>query len=132
MDRVRVSLRLFADDLDPDEVTRLLRRTPTRAERRGDELPGRCHMVARTGSWRLKSDRDEGDELEAQIAALLDSLPDDLAIWAWLRDLCAAGTMDLFCGLFLKEFNRGLDLSPGLLRRIGERHLRLSLESYGP
>lgn len=84
VDRVKVSLRLSAENLDPDEVTRLL-----------------------------------------------DSLPDDPAVWDRIHAICGDG-MDLFCGLFLESMNRGAVLSPELLRRIGERHLALSLDIYGP
>lgn len=125
---VSVSLRFFGPDLDPEFVTRLLRCSPKKAYRKGDELPGRCHRLAKQGSWRLKSDQS-GMELPDKIADLLDRLPDDLEVWTQLRE--QSTNADLFCGLFLDEWNRGLELGPELLGRIAERQLTLSLDIYG-
>lgn len=125
---VSVSLRFFGPDLDPEVVTRLLRCLPTKAFRRGDALPGRTHRLARQGSWLLKSDQS-GLELPEKIANLLDRLPDDPEVWTRLREISTSA--DLFCGLFLDEWNRVLELGPDLLGRIAERHLTLSLDIYG-
>ncbi len=127
VDKTTVTLRFFGDDLDPDEVTQLLRCQPTTASRKGEEMPGRYHRVAKLGSWHLESDGD--GELEEQVDRLLDRLPDDLMVWQRLHALNPEA--DLFCGLFLDAWNRGVELSPELLQRISERHLRLSLDIYG-
>ena len=54
VDKVTVSLRLFGEDLDPDEVTKLLGCKPTSAARKGDVMPGRYHRIANKGCWLLK------------------------------------------------------------------------------
>ena len=38
--------------------------------------------------------------------------------------------VDLFCGLQMEEWNRGLSFSPETLRRVAERGLELGLDIY--
>jgi hypothetical protein len=125
--KVSLSLRFFGLDLNPELVTRLLRCSPTKAYRRGDELPGRTHRLAERGSWLLKNDQS-GLELPEKIADLLNRLPDDPEVWTQLHEMSTDA--DLFCGLFLDDWNRGLELNPELLGRIAARHLKLSLDIY--
>jgi hypothetical protein len=58
---------------------------------------------------------------------LFDQLPANLNVWCELTTKFQA---DLFCGLWLKRWNRGLDFSPETLRRIAERGLSISLDIY--
>ncbi|HUA97113.1 MAG TPA: DUF4279 domain-containing protein [Terracidiphilus sp.] len=121
--RTKVSLRLFSDDLDPEAVTSLLGRQPTRSWRAGEMKFSR---PATFGSWHLQSDLS-GD-LDAQIRGLLASLSPDIAVW---NDLTKQHHADLFCGLFLTEGNQGLVLAPDTMDAIARRGLKLSLDIYG-
>ncbi|AWN49404.1 hypothetical protein DK419_26175 [Methylobacterium terrae] len=126
--RTTVSLRILGAALDPDEVTRLLGVEPTGCARQGDTrrtASGR-EVVARSGSWRLASDA-VGD-LNTQIAALLTKLPNDPAVWL---DLSRRYQCDVFCGLFMREINEGVELHPHLLSILGSRGLRLGFDIYG-
>jgi hypothetical protein len=120
--RTKVSLRLFSDNLDPESVTSLLGRRPTRSWRAGEMKFSR---PAKFGSWHLQSDAP-GD-LDAQIRGLLASLSPDIAIWNCLTKQHHA---DLFCGLFLTEGNQGLVLAPNTMDAIARRGLKLSLDIY--
>jgi hypothetical protein len=121
-------LRIWGDDLDPDEITRLLGCEPTRTRRKGEDVRGkRSTRTAWTGSWHLKSDLPRSAELAAHISALLDRTTDDLATWA---ALASRYRMDVFCGLFLTAWNQGLKLPPDLLRRLGKRGIPLGIDVY--
>jgi len=127
IDESLVSLRFFGDDLDPNEISELLKCQPTDAYRKGDILPNeRYHIVAKTGSWRLKCEISS-DPLEKQILELFDRLSNDLEIW---RKLTSQYNGDLFCGLWMEELNRGLTFSPELMNQIAERGLTLGLDIY--
>lgn len=127
VDGVSVSLRFMGDDVNPDLITRLLRCRPTEARRKGDELPRPYYMVAKTGSWIFRASRTDEQNLEEQISLLLDRMSDDLQVWATVTHNCQA---DLFCGVFLKAWNRGFSLSPELLKRVADRHLLLDFDIY--
>jgi len=83
--------------------------------------------MARTGSWRLKSeDRVPGD-LSAQIRTTLGKLTSDLNIW---KMLASRFQCDCFCGLFMTEANEGLVLEPEVLAMLSARGLSLMLDIY--
>jgi Domain of unknown function (DUF4279) len=129
VDRVCAFLRFFGDDLDPEEISRALGRQATSAFRKGDELPGRYHRIARTGSWLLDAPPSDPPDPEESIKGLLAWLSPDLELWRSLTERFAA---DIFCGLFLNEFNRGFALSASLTRALADRNLVVGFDIYGP
>ena len=125
-----VSLRFFGDDLIPADITKLLGAAPTEARKKGDVIQrSRYHLKARTGSWLLKSALDRRTELSDQISGLLDQVTSDSKVWHKLTTRYSA---DLFCGLFLDEFNRGFNLPPTLVARLAKLGLGISFDIYGP
>jgi len=128
----RASLRFFGDDLDPDEVSRLLQGQPTDAVRKGDTQTyprsGR-QSVARTGRWLLEVDAQAPGNLELQIRQLVLDLTPDLEIW---RDLSARYAGNVFVGMFMVDTNEGCDLSAQSLQNLSERGLALGLDIYNP
>lgn len=130
LSRTAASLRIFGQDLDPDEVTNLLGKKPDNAERRGQVIrnpKSGTERTARRGRWSIKVERRSPGDLDAQIAALLDGTTDDLSKW---QKVTSAFDADIFCGLFLEEENEGLVLAPTTLKKLGDRGLRLSLDIY--
>ncbi len=123
------SLRIFGDDLDPDEITRLLGRTPSHAEKKGELVTnqGGKQRVARRGRWAISTIRRQPGDLDSQIAELLEGLTDDLSVW---EDLAARYKIDIFCGLFILQDNEGISLSSRSLRLPGERGILLGLDIY--
>lgn len=128
----RASLRFGGDAPDPDEVTALLGRPPTRGARTGEptrRTRAGAAVPARTGIWLLKAPPRRPGNLDAQVAELLGGPTSDLAVW---RDLGGRYKGDLFCGLFMEESNEGLTLSARALQVLGERGLELDLDIDGP
>jgi Domain of unknown function (DUF4279) len=123
-----VSLRIFGDDLDPEEVTRLLRCLPTQSRRKGEVIPGKgMQRVARQGSWLLESNLPRSVDLEAQINNLIDRTTADLDTWA---SLSQRFSVDLFCGVFLTHLNEGFELSAKLMRQLSDRGLKIGFDLY--
>lgn len=129
--RTVATLRFFGDDLDPDEISRLLGVLPTKSARKGAirRFPNGREVVPRRGSWRLEvPDRSPGD-LSSQIVELLSTATGDLSVWS---DLSLRYAGNVFCGLFMEEGNEGEELSPEAMFLMGARKLRLDLDIYGP
>ena len=125
VDEITVTLRIFGDDLDPDEITQLLRVAPTKARRRGDL--NKKGIPDKIGSWRLASEDPRQTPLETQIEHLLSTVTDDLSVWS---NLSHRFQIDLFCGLFLDKDNRGEALSAGTMHELGKRGIDLILDIY--
>lgn len=123
------TLRIFGDDLQPDEISQMLKCQPTKAERKGDViryLSGRERTVKR-GNWRLSAQSAEPEDLEGQIQWLMSQVNDDLGVW---KSLTQAYDVDLFCGLFMRSSNDGLSLSPETMLMLGQRGIELGLDIY--
>jgi hypothetical protein len=123
-------LRIFGDDLEPDDVSDLLGALPTASIRKGEvrHISSSGHAgIARSGSWRLSAEDREPGDLTAQLQEIFSQLTSDLAVW---RDLTQRYQCDVFCGLFMNEMNEGETLEPGVLSMLGERGLKLALDIY--
>ena len=129
IDHSVATLRLFGDDLVPDEISALLGASPTVSHRKGQELIGSktgIARIAKTGSWRRSAARREPEDLESQIFEILGQLTQDLTAWESL----ARFQPDLFCGLFMGSSNDGLPLSAKALLALGQRGIALGLDIY--
>lgn len=129
--KTAASLRFFGDDLDPEEITRRLGGAPTVGVSKGSIwlTSSGAEKTARRGQWRVSVERLSPGDLDGQVAELLTPLTTDLAVW---NDLTRRYEANVFCGLFLNEFNEGLSLSPETLEALGLRGLSLDLDIYGP
>ncbi len=131
IDRATVSLRIFGQDLEPDELTQLLGCHPSEAHRAGDvvtTVSGRTRVI-RQGSWLLNTNESRRCEIAEQIADLLRQLTANLQVWQHITTQFQA---DIFCGLFLDGWNRGFTLPPEVMRQLSERQLAISCDIYTP
>lgn len=123
-------LRIFGDSLIPEEITRLIECEPTKARRKGDVIPDmRYHRIARTGSWHLDDDLPATSDVNDKIENVLSRVTNDLSVWKYLSE---SFSIDIYCGLFLEEDNRGCELSYELLKILGERGINLGFDIWGP
>ena len=129
VDRSKLSLRVIGDDLDPDEVTRLLGHPPTRIRRKGDAMTDSGSVRAPFSSWCLQAPVSTEADVDAQVEWLFSRLTSDLSIW---KDLSSRSKVDLYGGLFLEAENRGFSLSPKTLGEIAKRGVSLGFEIYAP
>lgn len=131
LDRSVAALRFFGDDLDPEEITRLLGATPSLGARKGGVrlTPGGREKAARTGTWVLEAKDRSPADLDGQIEELLSPLTTDMSVWSDLRRRYSA---DIFLGLFLAQSNEGIALSPETMGAVGSRGLVLNADIYAP
>lgn len=127
--RFRISLRIAGDDLDPDEVTSLLGVAPCFAYRKGDQwkTPKGNPLIGRTGLWTFHVDDFETDDFEEAIFDLLSRVPVTPDVF---RTLASRFKVELFCGLFLDEYNAGLGLSPAVMKLLAQHEISLDLDIY--
>lgn len=129
IDATAVSLLISGDDLSPDEITRLLGFPPSRSWSKGETRPvGKSGRVSTfpTGRWVLESPKGKGD-LDKHISWILDVLTADPQIW---QDIRTRYGLNLFCGLFLEDWNRVASISAHLLSELGKRGIALDLDIY--
>ena len=94
-DEFCASLRIFGEELDPDEVSRLLGCAPTESTRRGDVVQRRTRSImASQGFWRLSTE-NSAENIETQLLTLFARLTDDFSVW---QSLTTRFDADLFCG----------------------------------
>jgi Domain of unknown function (DUF4279) len=125
-------LRIIGDALEPEEITHLLRCSPSESRRLGDLIIGKKtgqQRLAKTGIWRLQVEDRKPANIDAQIEEILDQLTKDIAVWS---NLASRFKMDLFCGLFLNSSNEGVGISPLSMVELGKRGIELGFDIYGP
>lgn len=126
--RTCASLHVSGGDLIPDEITTLLGSAPTVARRKGEPMqtPRPC-PPSRTGMWSLSAAKAEGDALDSQIRSILSLVTSDLTVWDKLADRFE---MNMFCGVWLDDWNQGTSLSPATMKLLGDRNILLELDIY--
>jgi len=123
-----VALRVFADELEPHEVTALLGCEPTRSYRKGDLVsPGRSAATRKYGMWSLVCADSEPEAFDQQIQSLLARLTPDLQVW---QSLAAEYRVDLFCGYFMSDSNQGFTLSATTVSALAARQLEIGFDIY--
>ncbi len=125
--RVHVSLRVFGDSLEPEEVSALLGREPTRCHRKGDPTAADETSVEATGGWILDSELSEQTEIEDHVEALLAPISNDSDEWASLTSRFSAS---IFCSAFLDRSNEAFELSPRLAQSLADRGLVIAFDIH--
>lgn len=123
-----VSVRFFGDDLIPDELTQLLNCQPTEAYKKGHIVTTNLSpRTIKTGQWFLNVKKNSKQTLEEQILELFEKLTKDLEVW---RELGGRFEASIYCGAWLKGWNRDVWFSENLFKQIADRRLSLGLAIY--
>jgi hypothetical protein len=126
------SLTVNDDDLEPDQVTRLLGQEPTRKQCRGVPLlraDGSVRSIPQYGRWvrELKpSQTDEWDITEI-VYLLFEGLPHDLSVW---HQVAALGKIRVTFGLNIPDSSRDFELAHDLMRFLSERRASIWFDIY--
>ena len=124
----KASLRIWGEDLDPNEITALLGVSPSSSRRRGEPVSRRENApLARHGSWHLRAACNRPGDLDQQVAFLMTAISPDLNAWRGITDRYRA---DIFCGLFLENDAGGTHLSPETLMLVAERGIQIQFDIY--
>jgi ribosomal protein L19 len=127
-----VTLRIYGDDLVPQDITKMLGVSPTHAETKGQEIVGRKTgkvRIAKSGMWRLCASDRTPEDIDGQIREIFSQITADVAVW---QSITKKYRVNLFCGLFMSEANDGLGISPQSLSVLAERGIELWFDIYAP
>jgi hypothetical protein len=128
VDEYRISLGFYGDQLDPNELSRLLGALPTSHCRKGDVAVGKhASRLERTGRWLLAMPVQVGEPLEPQLRRLLSALTPDLSVWRSITDRYK--TRFVICA-WVRSWNRGLEIDPAIVREISDRGLGIGVDIY--
>lgn len=124
------TLRIWGDDLLPDEITKLLNCEPTQAQIKGQIFSSKStgsQRAAKTGLWRLSAMDCEPMNLDSQIVEIFQQLPEELDIW---KQLAARFDLDIICGLFMNKSNDVVAVAPEAMQMLSYRGVELKLDIY--
>jgi hypothetical protein len=128
VDEFTARLRLFGDALDPEEITSVLGCRPSACERKGQLIGrGKRQVTAKRGAWRLESTRPRSADISDHLRDILMRVNGDPAVW---MDLTTRFEVDVYCGAFIAEWNRGFELPADLLEALARRRLRIGFDIY--
>ena len=130
--RSTISIRLFGSELNPEKITRLLGCEPSSAAKTGEKIIKRNgkERIVKKGFWRLTYGESDEVILEEKIELLFGKLTTNLDSWSEVtRNL---DTADIFCGLFIDNWNEGFTLSQSILKKISDRNLEIGFDIYSP
>lgn len=129
IDEVNVTLALYSEKLEPQEISRALGVEPTRAHRRG-EHPRPNSPPAPSGAWLLTARGRDAEPAQAVIDRLLKQLPEDPAVW---RDLRMRHDIQVRFGLHMTGWNKGFSISLKQVAHIAElgASMEFDIYSYG-
>jgi hypothetical protein len=125
-----ISLIIRADDLVPEDITRLLLVEPTRTQAKGLPISERAGAsIAKFGSWAVSLTPQETDEWDVSEAIRLLFNRFTRAPDAW-KLLPAGVEVRLSIGLHLETANRGFSLSSDVLHLIADRNIDIGFDIY--
>ena len=70
-----VTLRIYGDDLLPQDITKMLGVSPTHAETKGQEIVGRKTgkvRIAKSGMWRLCASDRKPEDIDGKIREIFN------------------------------------------------------------
>jgi hypothetical protein len=126
IDEVNVTLALYSEEMEPEEVSRALGVEPTSAHRRGESRGSRS-PPAPSGAWFLKSHSHGAEPAGAVVDRLLKQLPEDPAVW---RDLRMRHDIQIRFGLHMTGWNKGLSIPLKQVKRIAELGASMEFDIY--
>jgi hypothetical protein len=127
-EKASVSIRFFGDELDPNELTKLLECEPSEAYKKGYVITTTVMpRTVKTGMWFLSVERNTEQTLEEIILELLEKLTKDLKVW---KKLSEQFEISIYCGAWIMGWNRDVWFNADLLTKIAERNLSIGLAIY--
>jgi len=136
VDETRVTLALYAEDLDPDQVSSRLGCAPTKSHKRGDVRPQseRARSAgampsppARQGAWFLTVEGVAPQGPDELITLLLSRFPNHVEFWAPLaRDY----KVQVRVGIHTSGWYRGFHLQPETVALVAITTANLGFDLY--
>lgn len=117
-----VSIRFSGIDVDPIKLSELLGFIESESTKSTIKRSKKGVIL-----WSIMLQNNESLSIEKKIEALLGEFTKDLNVWKNVTDSI---NKDVFCGLFLNQWNQGFSLSPSLMKELSDRNLEISFDVY--
>jgi hypothetical protein len=129
IDEGEFSLVISSDNLDPNEITKLLGIQPTDSHQRGD-FNKASKIQFNYGRWTYSTNRINfraGKSCEENFDDFLHSLPNISEAW---NQIATKHEARVFICLWMKTWNREFDFSAFAISELARRHLRVHIDTY--
>ncbi len=126
----RVTLRILADELDPDTVSAEMGITPDRSHKKGDARGERSPVSQKSGYWSITSSRHiaESADTNEHIEWFVDLVALRLATIATYRG--RGWTVDVWIGIHTSVGHGGPTLRANVLSQLAALGLDVNLDLY--
>jgi hypothetical protein len=128
----RISLGITAEHLVPEDVSRLMGCEADESQQKGNPVlrPDVTLMrIAQFGAWRLILKPEETGEWDCAEAMMLvlRRLPSAVGLW---RRITKRYKVAFFVGLSMPSKNKGFELSPVVMKYLGDRGIAAGFDVY--
>ena len=129
VDDVRVTLAVYGETLEPDDVSRLLGCAPTSAFRKGEthRPSGIIGLPMPHGAWFLTVEGKAPVGVDELTSLLLERFPQSEQFW---NDLCRNYRVQIRVGIHTGGWNRGFDLKPSTTKLVALTGATLGFDLY--
>lgn len=126
-----VSISIFGEGVDPDEVSQALGASPDRSHRVGEAVSAESSARRRTGLWSITTHGGVAEEalLAEHIALLFGRVSSDSVIW---RQLADRHSTRVSIGWFMGEGNEALRVDASIVDELARRALHLDIDVFAP
>ena len=125
IDELCATLCVYGEELEPDEIARILGVVPSDAIRRGDR--DRRGRASPHGAYFLKREAESRERVIQVVDELLDLLPDSEEVWAALK---SCYTLKLRLGASTYSNYSGFGLSPAQIGRLARMKVEVEIDIY--
>lgn len=128
VDKTSVCLAVYGEELNPDEISKILNCQPTKAHRRGARQDSNSKYAPYTkGAWLLNLKGFAPITAEELIIDLLSRVPTNSLLW---QELSAIYDVQVRIGIHMKGWNKGFNLNSQTVQRISELGASMVFDIY--
>jgi len=125
IDELSATLGVYGEELEPEEIARILGVAPSRTVRRGDR--DRRGRASPHGAYLLTRTAESPERVIQVVDELLDLLPDSEEVWAALK---SCYTLQLRLGASTYRVYAGFGLSPAQIGRLARMQVEVEISIY--
>jgi len=128
MDWFSISLRIFSDNLEPNQITKLLRYNPTKELKKNDPINNKSKRISEKNVWELTlKANDSSKNINSEILNILNNINKNKRSWKIINN---HSRVDLFIGMVMKSKNKGIEIDPILMRLLGKLNITIGFDVY--
>ncbi|MDZ7965742.1 MAG: DUF4279 domain-containing protein [Nostoc sp. DedSLP03] len=128
VDKTSVCLAIYGEDLNPDEISKILSCQPTKAHLRGARKSLNYKYGSyKQGAWLLKLQGSAPITADKLIIDLLSCVPTNPILWQELSEIY---DVQVRIGIHMKGWNKGFNLTAHTVQRISKLGASMVFDIY--